>query len=204
MDQNSLLKKIKKPPIEELRKLESKILNLYPDLGLGNFNFYPTMISPSYKDRFKPLYGVNILICGDENNFEALCKNFNNIILLLKEFLIAFYPDRNFYCDKKNVTGDSFTPSDINSCKIKIKSPKLHKINDEMDWYYGSLDIIDLAWVPYINDKSMYKQVLNNAEIKKLFYDFYEAIKVDQTCNHKRASDLFLKRISEEYKIIKN
>ena len=190
MDHNSLLKKIKKPPIAELRKLESKLLNLYPDLGLGNFNFYPTMISPSYKDRFKPLYGVNILICGDENNFEALCKNFNDIILLLKEFLITYYPDRNFDCDK-------------NGCKIKIESPKLYKINDEIDWYYGSLDIIDLAWVSYINDKNINKQILNDDEIKKLFYDFYEAIKVDQTYNHKRASDLFIKRISEEYKIIK-
>lgn len=203
MNQNSLIKKIKKPPIAELRKLENKLLNLYPDLGLGNFNFYPTRISPSYKDRFKPLYGVNILICGDKNNFEALCKNFNDIILLLKEFLITYYPDRNFYYDKKNILENSFTQSDLNCCKIKIKSPKLYKINNE-NWYCGSLVIIDLVWVPYINDKKISERIINEEEIKKLFYDFYEAIKVDQTCNHKRASDLFIKRISEEYKIIKN
>lgn len=53
------------------------------------------------------------------------------------------------------------------------------------------------------NQKKLKNLILNEEEIKKLFYDFYEAIKVDQTCNHKRASDLFIKNFNDDYMIIK-
>ena len=39
--------------------------------------------------------------------------------------------------------------------------------------------------------------------MKKIFYDFYEAIKVDNTCKNKISSEAFIKRFVEEYQINK-
>ena len=39
--------------------------------------------------------------------------------------------------------------------------------------------------------------------IKKVFYDFYEAIKVDHTCKNKISSEAFITRFIDEYQIIK-
>lgn len=191
-------KKIKKPPIVELRKLESKIKEIIPDLGKDDFLLYPETWYSYFSDKDKdPEYGFYIRICSGETNFKLLCDNFEKICKIIMEVLPTLYPNINFYYKDVNIKDGNKIVEDHNAYRIELNEPEVVYIHGEIFGRYGKF------FVKSKEPKKLKNPILNEEEIKKLFYDFYEAVKVDQTCNHKRASDLFIKRISKEYKIIK-
>ena len=75
------------------------------------------------------------------------------------------------------------------------------------------LDKIYIQAKRYNENKVREKEIRNFIEaanrlrdrklIKKVFYDFYEAIKVDHTCKNKISSEAFITRFIDEYQIIK-
>ena len=133
-------KKIKKPPITELRKLQTKIINTFPEIGSGNFLLWPETWYSYFSDKNKePEYGFYIRIHSEENNFEALCNNFEEICKIIMEILPTLYPNVNFYYKDINIVDGSKIVENYNTYRIELKEPEVVIIHGEIIGRYGRL-----------------------------------------------------------------
>lgn len=140
--------KIKKPLISKLITLQTKILKAYPDLKTDKFKIGSSTLTPLYKERKNFLPGFVIIISCGEQNFKALDENFNNILLLLKDFLFSYYPGKIFYYKERNLldNADAENNMDKSGYMIEIERPKEYDIrnNNEIIWRQARITIRSL------------------------------------------------------------
>lgn len=198
--------------------LQTKILKVYPDLKTDEFKIGSTILTPSYKERKNFLHGFNIIISCGEKNFKAFDENFDNILLLIKDFLFSYYPGKIFYFKERNLLDntDNKNNMDKSGYTIEIERPKEYDIrgNGEIIWRYANIlirslqrDIIDNKiiskeqWCVAITTSGSYNHEVgiqgpfNNELEAKLFADIWNRKRdefIDKTISESDDPDIYI------------